>query len=157
MSPGFARETYQYTADSSSPTTDTTRPPPPPPRRDGETWTKSACADRVVLSGGDVRCTVLTEDFSDITGLPAELGIGDDLARTEQRVTIRVDSRRYGKPMTVVSGFDRSSVDLDDLASTLKRRLAVGGTVRDGRIELQGSHDERLRAALADEGIAVEA
>ena len=58
--------------------------------------------------------------------------------------------------MTVVSGFDATAVDIDDLASTLKRRLAVGGTVTDGRIELQGAHDERLRAALEDEGFTVE-
>lgn len=98
----------------------------------------------------------MNNDSDDVTGLPADLGIGDDLTRTEQRVSIHVDTRRYGKPMTVIEGFDESDIDLDELASKLKRRLAVGGTVRNGRIELQGAHDERLREALADEGIDVE-
>ena len=98
----------------------------------------------------------MSNDFSDVTGLPDDLGIGEDLARAEQRVSIRVESRRYGKPTTVVEGLDPSAVDRDALASTLKRRLAVGGTVTDGRIELQGAHGDRLREALRDEGFAVE-
>nr|WP_284011068.1 stress response translation initiation inhibitor YciH [Halomicroarcula sp. YJ-61-S] len=91
-----------------------------------------------------------------MTGLPEELGLGDDLASSQQRVTISVDTRRYGKPVTVVAGFDPSAVDLAALASTLKRHLAVGGTVAEDRIELQGEHGDRLRAALADEGFTVE-
>ncbi len=99
---------------------------------------------------------VLSKDILDIAGLPEELGIGDDLDRAQQRVSITVDTRRYGKAVTVVDGLDPKAVDLDDLASTLKRTLAVGGSVSDGRIELQGRHDARLRAALADEGFDVE-
>jgi translation initiation factor 1 len=98
----------------------------------------------------------VSNDFDDVTGLPEELGIGDDLASAEQRVTIRVDTRRYGKSVTVVEGFDPSAVDLDDLGSKLKSTLAVGGTVEDGRIELQGEHDERLREALEAEGFQVD-
>ncbi|WP_148415556.1 stress response translation initiation inhibitor YciH [Haloferax sp. KTX1] len=96
------------------------------------------------------------DTFSDVTGLPDDLGIGDDLARADQRASIRVDTRRYGKPVTVVDGLDLPTDELDALASTLKRRLAVGGTVTDGRIELQGEHGERLEAALRDEGFDVE-
>ena len=98
----------------------------------------------------------MSNDLNDIAGLPDELGIGDDLARSEQRVSIRVDTRRYGKPMTIVEGFDASAVDLSDLASTLKRNLAVGGTVTEERIELQGKHGDRLREVLRDEGFVVE-
>ena len=98
----------------------------------------------------------MSNDFSDITGLPDDIGVGDDLARAQQRVSIRVESRRYDKPVTVVSGFEDASTDLDALASTLKRRLAVGGTVSDDRIELQGDHGRRLRTALEDEGFAID-
>ena len=96
------------------------------------------------------------KDFSDLTGLPDDLGIGDDLTRAEQRLSVRVETRRYGKPMTIVEGFDASAVDLSDLASTLKRNLAVGGTVTEERIELQGKHGDRLREVLRDEGFVVE-
>lgn len=96
------------------------------------------------------------DTLTSIAGLPEELGIEDDLARAEQRVSIRTDTRRYGKAMTVVEGIDPSAVDVDDLASTLKSRLAVGGTVAEGRIELQGDHEDALPELLREEGFVVE-
>lgn len=96
------------------------------------------------------------DDISDVTGLPDDLGVGDDLARSQQRLSIRLEERRYGKAMTIVEGFDADDgTDLSDLASTLKRRLATGGTVDDGRIELQGDHADRLPELLREEGFAV--
>lgn len=96
-------------------------------------------------------------DFSDVTGLPDDLGVGDDLTRAEQRLSVRAERRRYDKPVTVVEGFDDDGVDLDELASTLKRRLAAGGTVDDDRIELQGDHADRLPDVLRDEGFRIAA
>lgn len=98
---------------------------------------------------------MVKRDFSDVTGLPDDLGIGEDLARAEQRLSVRVESRRYGKPVTVVEGFDDEGIDLRTLASTLKRRLATGGTVDDGKIELQGDHADRLPDVLREEGFQV--
>lgn len=98
----------------------------------------------------------MSNDFDSIAGLPDDLGITEDLARSEQRLSISIDTRSYGKPMTVVDGFDTTTVDLDDLASTLKSQLAVGGTVTEGRIELQGEHGSRLRETLEEEGFRVE-
>nr|WP_248909715.1 stress response translation initiation inhibitor YciH [Halocatena marina] len=91
-----------------------------------------------------------------MSGLPEDLGIGEDLDRSEQRVSIRVDTRRYGKAVTIVEGFDSSSADLTEIASTLKHSLAVGGTVTDDRIELQGEHGDRLRQILREEGFEIE-
>ena len=96
------------------------------------------------------------DTLTSIAGLPEELGIDGDLARTEQRVSIRTDTRRYGKAVTIVEGLDPSAVDIADLASTLKSRLAVGGTTTDGRIELQGDHENALPELLREEGFVVE-
>ncbi|MFC6862769.1 stress response translation initiation inhibitor YciH [Halomicroarcula sp. GCM10025817] len=99
----------------------------------------------------------MSKDTLDIAGLPDDLGLMADLDRAQQRVRMTVNTRRYGKAVTVVDGLDPKTVDLDELASTLKRTLAVGGTVTDDRIELQGRHGDRLREALAAEGFDVEA
>jgi len=96
------------------------------------------------------------KDISDVSGLPDELGIDEDLGRAEQRLAIRTEERTYGKAVTVVEGFDESSVDVGDLASTLKSQLATGGTVEEGRIELQGDHGERAADLLRDEGFQVD-
>jgi translation initiation factor 1 len=96
------------------------------------------------------------DDLDSITGLPEELDIDDDLAQTAQRVSIRTDNRRYGKAVTIVDGFDPSAIDVSDLASDLKSQLATGGTVDDGRIELQGDHRDRLPELLEERGFEVE-
>lgn len=96
------------------------------------------------------------EDIGSITGLPDELDIEGDLARADQRVTVRTDERRYGKAMTIVEGVDDSTIDIDDLASELKSQLATGGTVSEGRIELQGDHRDRIPELLEERGFDVE-
>lgn len=96
------------------------------------------------------------DGLGSVSGLPDELGIDDDLARSEQRASVRVESRRYNKPVTIIEGLDSDSVDLGDLASELKGALAVGGTVDEGRIELQGNHAERAPDLLRERGFEVE-
>ncbi|MFC4551883.1 MULTISPECIES: stress response translation initiation inhibitor YciH [Halorussus] len=95
------------------------------------------------------------DDISSVSGLPDELGIDEDLGRSQQRLTVRTEERTYGKAMTIVEGFDTTSVDTSELGSTLKSKLATGGTVDDGTIELQGDHTERVREILRDEGFEV--
>lgn len=106
---------------------------------------------------GRVRPSVAKKKgLGDVAGLPPELGIDEDLARAQQRATIRMEKRRYGKPVTIVEGLDPHDVDLPELASGLKRRLGTGGTVEDGRIELQGDHRKRVPDLLREEGFVVE-
>jgi translation initiation factor 1 len=112
---------------------------------------------RSVLRTECLHRRVSQDDFSSITGLPEELDIEGDLERAEQRVSIQVDERRYGKAMTIVEGLDQSAIDIADLASELKSQLATGGTVDDGRIELQGDHADRLPDLLEERGFTVEA
>lgn len=78
-----------------------------------------------------------------------------DLDRATQRLSVRTESRRYDKPVTVVEGFERGA-ELDDLASDLKSALGAGGTVTEASIELQGDHVDRVREALRDRGYQVE-
>ncbi|SFR52760.1 stress response translation initiation inhibitor YciH [Halogeometricum limi] len=95
------------------------------------------------------------DDLSSIAGLPDELGIDQDLAKSQQRLSIHVDTRRYGKAVTVVSGFDRTGSELRDVASQLKRKLACGGTVEDDAVELQGDHTNRVGDVLREMGYEI--
>lgn len=70
------------------------------------------------------------------------------LAREEQKITIEVVKRRFGKLATVISGLDEKTIDLKDLAKRLKTKLACGGTAKNGVIELQGSHVDRVKQEL---------
>jgi len=55
---------------------------------------------------------------------------------------------RSGKGVTVVSGLTLDALELDELAARLKKLCGAGGTVKDGRIEIQGDHRDRLVAEL---------
>ncbi len=89
------------------------------------------------------------------TGLPVEAIAWEDLAKSEQKIKVTIDKRRYGKVITLVSGFDKG-IDLKATAKALKEALACGGTVKDGVIELQGEHRKQAKAVLIKMGFAEE-
>ncbi len=94
----------------------------------------------------------MADDLANIAGLPEELGIDEELDKEAQNLTVRTETRRYGKAVTIVDGFATDVIDLDDLASQLKKQLATGGTVEGESIELQGDHTDRIPDILRDEG-----
>jgi translation initiation factor 1 len=55
---------------------------------------------------------------------------------------------RGGKAVSVISGLPLATGDLEALARRLKRLCGAGGAVRDGVIEIQGEHRDRLVAEL---------
>ena len=62
---------------------------------------------------------------------------------------------RGGKSVTVVDGLPRNTAFVADLAKALKGALGTGGTAREGRVEIQGDHRERLRDLLRQRGFLV--
>lgn len=91
-----------------------------------------------------------------VCGLPQELCMCEEIAREQQRIKIYSDRRRYGKMVTIVEGIDAADIDIEDLAKRLKTKCAAGGTVKAGRIELQGEHKKKVKLALEDIGFTVE-
>ncbi|HEY2036303.1 MAG TPA: stress response translation initiation inhibitor YciH [Steroidobacteraceae bacterium] len=55
---------------------------------------------------------------------------------------------RGGKGVSVISGLPLAAADLAALATRLKRLCGAGGAVREGVIEIQGDHRDRLVAEL---------
>ena len=55
---------------------------------------------------------------------------------------------RGGKAVTLVKGVLVDEVALEQLGKQLKTACGSGGTVKDGVIEVQGDHVERVMAAL---------
>ena len=69
---------------------------------------------------------------------------------------LRLETKgRKGKAVTVVDGLPRNTSFLEELAKALKTSLGTGGAVKDGAVEIQGDHRERLRTLLVNRGFTV--
>ena len=65
----------------------------------------------------------------------------------------RDKGRRGGKVVTVVRGLPAG--DAPGVASDLKRLCGSGGAVKDGAVEIQGDHREKIAARLETRGYRV--
>jgi translation initiation factor 1 len=80
---------------------------------------------------------------------PAPKGAGSGPARV--RVGREV-SGRGGKGVSLISGLPLDAAGLEDLATRLKKLCGAGGAVKQGVIEIQGDHRDRLVAELCKLG-----
>ena len=68
---------------------------------------------------------------------------------TDGIVRIRRETKgRKGKGVTTVSGVGLPEAELKTLAKKLKQKCSTGGTVKDGVIEIQGDHRDKLKSEL---------
>ena len=80
-------------------------------------------------------------------GLPLEACVCEQIVKADQRIQVTLDRKKYGKVVTIVSGFDKG-VDVKKVAKDLKNELACGGTFEGNMIELQGDHMKRIKPIL---------
>ena len=62
---------------------------------------------------------------------------------------------RKGKGVTLITGVPGDEAALVALARDLKQRCGTGGTVKDGVIEMQGDHRDRIVDELQGRGFRV--
>ena len=72
---------------------------------------------------------------------------GDGVVRVS-----RESKGRGGKVVTLVKGLALDDVALQALSKQLKAACGSGGTVKDGVIEVQGDHCERVAQSLSNAG-----
>jgi len=99
-----------------------------------------------ILGGGTAQETSAPESRQPTTEL------------AKKAVTVKVGREtkgRRGKGVTMVSEIPLDELGLLELAGKLKQRCGTGGTVKDGRIEIQGDQRDRLTAVLESMGYRV--
>jgi len=84
------------------------------------------------------------------TDAPTHHYDGDGIVRIR-----RETSGRKGKGVTTITGFDLDTAALKTLAKQLKQKCSTGGTVKDGVIEIQGDHRDKLKIELEKLGHTV--
>ncbi len=78
------------------------------------------------------------------------ISVGDGIVRVQ-----RETKGRGGKTVTTIAGVPLDDAALRELAAKLKRSCGTGGAVKDGVIEIQGDHGERLMELLREAGYVV--
>ncbi len=90
-------------------------------------------------------------EIDKVTGLPKELLDFGDITKESQKIKVRAMQARFGKVVTVVSGFDDPE-EAKRLGKEMKKKFACGGTVKGTQIVLQGKHAPKVRQILLSEG-----
>ncbi len=85
-------------------------------------------------------------------GLPIGICACEAIAKEQQKVVVSLVKKRYGKTTTTITGIDRKKINLRELAKKLKNRMACGGTVKEGMVELQGDHKNAIKKELISLG-----
>lgn len=91
-------------------------------------------------------------DICSICGLPKDLCVCGEIGKEQQRIRIRLETRKWGRKSTIVDGLDEKDTDLTTLTKELKSFCACGGSAKNGEILLQGDHREKVRKFLVNTG-----
>ena len=89
-------------------------------------------------------------------GLPKELCVCESIAKESQTITVSIVKKKFGKKHTIIEGMSNTDINLRDLTKKLKAKFACGGTAKEGRIELQGDHKQKVKEILIQSGFAPE-
>ncbi len=81
-----------------------------------------------------------------------------DLPPKQQNLRVEASrSGRKGKTVTIIRGFQASPETLADLLKKLKTQCGAGGTVKEGTIEIQGDHKQKIVQFLQQLGYPAKA
>jgi translation initiation factor 1 len=81
-------------------------------------------------------------------GLPLDICVCEEIGKEQQRIRVRLETRKWGKAVTIVDGI----TELSRLAQKLKSFCACGGTAKNEEIILQGDHRDKVRTYLIRQG-----
>jgi translation initiation factor 1 len=84
-------------------------------------------------------------------GLPKQACVCEQIVKSSQRIKVTTDKKRYGKIVTIISGFE-GGIDVKKIAKALKNGLACGGTYKENTVELQGNHRKKIKEKLVELG-----
>ena len=60
--------------------------------------------------------------------------------------------KRKGKALTILEGFTINDIEVKNIAKELKKKLSVGGSLKDNYIIIQGNHRDKIMEILHSKG-----
>ena len=107
--------------------------------------TKDATLDGSKCSGRGAGTNATKGAASDATMTSAQ--------KRAQKLRLAMErAGRGGKTVTIVRGFAGSQEELEELCKTLKQKIGVGGSAKEGEIILQGDHRPKVAEFLKSLG-----
>ena len=99
---------------------------------------------------------VWSSDEGDLRKKDQALTHTNSLPPHQQVIYLHRDSKgRGGKAVTLVKNLSLTETDMKALAKKLKALCGSGGTIKDGVIEIQGEHREKIAEGLQKMGYKV--
>lgn len=90
-------------------------------------------------------------------GLVKDLCVCETIAKENQLIKVFTVAKKFRKIYTIIEGIDQKEIDMKDLAKKLKAQFACGGTVKEGKVELQGNHKNKVKDTLVKLGFSPDA
>jgi len=84
-------------------------------------------------------------------GLPKDICVCSEISKEQQRIKVRLETRKFGRAVTIIDGIDTKETDMGRLAQKMKTYCACGGTAKNGQIILQGDHRDRVSNFLTQQ------
>jgi translation initiation factor 1 len=81
-----------------------------------------------------------------------DICVCEEISKEQQRIRVRLETRKWGRAVTIIDGINNKDADLGRLAQKLKAHCACGGTAKNNEILLQGDHREKVRSYLIQLG-----
>jgi translation initiation factor 1 len=86
-----------------------------------------------------------------ICGLPKDICVCSEISKEQQRIRVRLETRKFGRAVTIIDGINDKDIDMGRLAQKMKTFCACGGTAKNDQILLQGDHRDRVQEYLMQE------
>ena len=83
-----------------------------------------------------------------ICGLPRDICVCGEISKEQQRIRVRLETRKWGRAVTIIEGLNDKDTNLGELAQKLKAACACGGTAKNNQIILQGDHRDKVHSYL---------
>ncbi len=94
-------------------------------------------------------------------GLPEDICVCGEISKEQQKIRVRLETRKFHKAVTMIDGINDKDIDLSRLAQRMKTFCACGGTAKNGQIMLQGDQRDKaynflIKVGYSEENIEVQ-
>jgi len=91
-------------------------------------------------------------EICSICGLPRDICVCGEISKEQQRIKVRLETRKFRRAVTIIDGINDKDTDLGRLAQKLKAFCACGGTAKNSQVILQGDHRQKVYSYLIQMG-----